>query len=63
LVTALARALVFAAANQPKEYARLETGHLPHLEAPVALAALLIEWFSIPPGREVVADERAAAAR
>jgi alpha-beta hydrolase superfamily lysophospholipase len=38
--------LVFEAANDPKKYEVVDTGHLPHLEAPKMLAGLLIEWFS-----------------
>ncbi len=38
--------LVFEAANEPKRYELLDTGHLPHLEDPGALARLLAAWFS-----------------
>jgi alpha-beta hydrolase superfamily lysophospholipase len=38
--------LVFAAANNPKTYQTVDTGHLPHLEDPAGIAELLIEWFS-----------------
>lgn len=38
--------LLFEAANNPKKYEVVETGHLPHLEDPKTLAGLLIDWFS-----------------
>jgi alpha-beta hydrolase superfamily lysophospholipase len=38
--------LLFAAANDPKDHKLVDTGHLPHLEAPTMLAGLLIEWWS-----------------
>jgi alpha-beta hydrolase superfamily lysophospholipase len=38
--------LVFEVANGPKKYEVLDTGHLPHLEAPKMIAGVLIEWFS-----------------
>jgi pimeloyl-ACP methyl ester carboxylesterase len=38
--------LLFRAANDPKRYEALDTGHLPHLEDPGRLAELLIGWFS-----------------
>ena len=39
--------LLFEAANDPKRYELLETGHLPHLEDPAGLAKLLCGWFSL----------------
>lgn len=36
--------LIFAAASEPKQYRLLDTGHLPHLDAPARLADLLIGW-------------------
>lgn len=38
--------LVFAAANDPKHYQLINTGHLPHLEAPAMLTELLAGWLS-----------------
>ena len=38
--------LVFEAANNPKQYQLVDTGHLPQLEAPAMLAGLLSEWLS-----------------
>jgi lysophospholipase len=38
--------LLFEAANNPKKYEVVDTGHLPHLEDPKMLAGLLIDWFS-----------------
>jgi alpha-beta hydrolase superfamily lysophospholipase len=38
--------LLFAAANDPKTYQAVDTGHLPHLEDPTTIAELLIDWFS-----------------
>ncbi len=38
--------LVFAAANHPKQFQLVNTGHLPHLEAPAMLTALLANWLS-----------------
>lgn len=38
--------LVFEAANDPKQYQLVGTGHLPHLEAPAMLAGLLTAWLS-----------------
>ena len=37
--------LVFDAANDPKEYRTVDTGHLPHLEDSDTLGALLAEWL------------------
>jgi alpha-beta hydrolase superfamily lysophospholipase len=37
--------LLFAAANDPKEYLLVGTGHLPHLEDPSTLGGHLLEWF------------------
>lgn len=37
--------LVFAAAAEPKRLAYLDTGHLPHLEAPAATAAMVVAWL------------------
>jgi pimeloyl-ACP methyl ester carboxylesterase len=42
--------ILFAAANEPKDYHLLETGHLPHLEDTRALCELLIDWMG-PDGR------------
>lgn len=42
---------IFAAANHPKRHAALDTGHLPQLEQPKALAVLVAEWVQgLPPG-------------
>ena len=38
--------LVFDAARGLKRYELLETGHLPHLEAPAELAVLLADWLA-----------------
>ena len=38
--------LVFEAANNPKSYEVVDTGHLPHLEDPATITELLIQWFS-----------------
>jgi alpha-beta hydrolase superfamily lysophospholipase len=38
--------LLFEAANDPKGYETVDTGHLPHLEDPGTLAELLAAWFS-----------------
>lgn len=38
--------LVYDAAGQPKRYKLLDTGHLPHLQAPAKLAGLLADWVS-----------------
>jgi len=38
--------LLFEAANNPKKYEVVDTGHLPHLEDPKSLAGLLIDWLS-----------------
>ncbi|WP_158243943.1 alpha/beta hydrolase [Mycobacterium sp. 4858] len=38
--------LVYAAANEPKQYKLVDTGHLPHLEAPAMLAEILSPWLS-----------------
>ena len=38
--------LVFEAADGRKRYELVDTGHLPHLEAPTGLARLLVEWTS-----------------
>ena len=38
--------LVFEAANDPKQHELIDTGHLPHLEAPTMLAELLAAWLS-----------------
>ena len=38
--------LLFEAANDPKRYEVVDTGHLPHLEDPKALARQLTEWFT-----------------
>lgn len=37
--------LLVAAANNPKEYLLLDTGHLPHLEDPAMLGGELLDWF------------------
>lgn len=37
--------LLFDAANNPKDYLLVDTGHLPHLEDPSRLGGLLLEWF------------------
>lgn len=37
---------IYEAASPPKELAVLDTGHLPNLEAPEALARLLSNWFA-----------------
>lgn len=37
--------LLFEAANHPKRYELLNTGHLPHLQDPDMLADLLIGWL------------------
>lgn len=37
--------LLFEAANDPKTYQALDTGHLPHLENPQTLAEMLAKWF------------------
>jgi hypothetical protein len=39
------RELIFEAAKPPKRYAQLDTGHLPHLEAPSAVADLIGSWL------------------
>jgi pimeloyl-ACP methyl ester carboxylesterase len=36
--------LVYAAAHEPKQYERLDTGHLPHLDAPETLSAAITAW-------------------
>lgn len=41
--------LIFRAAHQPKRYELLDTGHLPHLEAPALLTDLLTRWLSTLP--------------
>ncbi|MDH6522278.1 alpha/beta fold hydrolase [Streptomyces sp. SAI-090] len=38
--------LLFDAANDPKRYEVIDTGHLPHLEIPGTLAELLAAWWS-----------------
>lgn len=38
--------LVFAAAGEPKQFQLIDTGHLPHLEAPALLSKLLASWLS-----------------
>ena len=38
--------LVFDAANEPKRFELLDTGHLPHLEAPDVVAARLLSWLA-----------------
>jgi alpha-beta hydrolase superfamily lysophospholipase len=38
--------LVFAAANDPKQFQLVDTGHLPHLEASSMLTELLANWLS-----------------
>ena len=38
--------LLVAAANDPKEYLLVDTGHLPHLEDPTMLGAHLLDWFA-----------------
>jgi pimeloyl-ACP methyl ester carboxylesterase len=37
--------ILFEAANEPKEYRAIGTGHLPHLEDPAGVARLLAGWF------------------
>jgi len=37
--------LVYNAANGPKQYKLVDTGHLPHLEAPTMLAEILSAWI------------------
>jgi alpha-beta hydrolase superfamily lysophospholipase len=37
--------LVYDAANEPKQYHLVDTGHLPHLEAPTMLAEMLSAWL------------------
>lgn len=37
--------LVYDAANEPKQYELVDTGHLPHLEAPTMLAEILSVWL------------------
>lgn len=37
--------LLVAAANDPKEYLLVDTGHLPHLEDPPMLGGQLLDWF------------------
>ena len=37
--------LVYDAANEPKQYKLVDTGHLPHLEAPTMLAEILSAWL------------------
>ena len=37
--------LLVAAANDPKEYLLVDTGHLPHLEDPTMLGGQLLHWF------------------
>lgn len=44
--------LLFEAANEPKAYVLLDTGHLPHLEDPGGLADALTGWFSGLRGRD-----------
>lgn len=41
--------LIAEAANDPKHLELLDTGHLPHLEAPDAVARVLTEWLSTIP--------------
>jgi len=36
--------LVYAAANEPKQYELLDTGHLPHLDSPDMLSTVIIAW-------------------
>lgn len=38
--------LIMDAANEPKRFELLDTGHLPHLEDPATVARLLAEWLS-----------------
>jgi len=38
--------LVYEAANNPKQYRLVDTGHLPQLDAPAMLAGLLSEWLT-----------------
>lgn len=38
--------LIFAAANQPKRFELLDTGHLPHLDAPHTLVELIRSWLT-----------------
>jgi acylglycerol lipase len=38
--------LVFAAASEPKQFQLINTGHLPHLDAPAMLAELMANWLS-----------------
>lgn len=38
-------ALLVDAANDPKEYLVVDTGHLPHLEDPTMLGVHLLDWF------------------
>jgi pimeloyl-ACP methyl ester carboxylesterase len=37
--------LLFGAANDPKDYLLVDTGHLPHLEDPSTIGGHLLEWF------------------
>ena len=38
--------LLFAAANEPKQHVRLDTGHLPELERPELLADAVLGWWA-----------------
>lgn len=38
--------MLYNAANEPKEFKLLDTGHLPHMENPELISKILIEWFN-----------------